>query len=99
MNFGMNDEIFAPYEKLVKIEICGETAEVPENNWLLRCFQFLAMDSISIGNFCWMGDCANCQVWLESEQTGKPVLACRTKVEAGMKIIAMNDEIVLSDKC
>lgn len=89
-------DIFEPFEKLIEIEICGEKYKVPENNELLRCFQFLALESISLGDFCWNGDCANCQVWLETEYGEKPVLSCRSKVGENMKIVRMADEIRIS---
>jgi len=88
-------DIFEPFEKLVEIEICGEIREVPENNSLLRCFQFLSIETISYGDFCWNGDCLNCQVWLQNGEKEKAVLSCRTKVEEGMKIINLGDEIKL----
>ena len=72
-------DIFEPFEKLIEIEILGEKFLVPENNSLLRCFQFLSMEIISHGDFCWNGDCANCQVWLEDEGKEKSALACRTR--------------------
>ena len=78
---------------MIEIEILGKKVEVPENNTLLRCFQYLSMETVSMGDFCWNGDCANCQVWLESEANQKPVLACRTKAEEGMKIVRMSEEI------
>ncbi|NJM53287.1 MAG: hypothetical protein HC846_07755 [Blastocatellia bacterium] len=78
---------------MIEIEICGETHQVPENNELLRCFQFLSMENISLGDFCWNGDCANCQVWLETENSEKPALSCRTKVAEKMKIVRMAEEI------
>ncbi len=91
----MNRDIFESFERLFEIEILGEIREVPDNNYLLRCFQFLSMETVSIGDFCWNGDCANCQIWLENTATEKPVLACRTKVHAGMKIVKMSDKIEL----
>jgi len=30
-------EMFAPYERLIEIEIVGRKFEVPENNSILRC--------------------------------------------------------------
>lgn len=89
-------DIFEPFDKLIEIEICGEKYQVPEKNELLRCFQFLALENISMGDFCWNGDCANCQVWIETESGEKPVLSCRTKIEENMKIAKMADEIRLS---
>jgi NADH dehydrogenase/NADH:ubiquinone oxidoreductase subunit G len=93
----MNIDIFEPFEHLLEIEILGKIRAVPENNSLLRCFQFLSMETVSFGEFCWNGDCANCRIWLENTQTEKPILACRTKVQAGMKIVKMSDEIKLED--
>ncbi len=97
MNLENYWDIFEPFEKLVKIEILGEKREVPENNSLLRCFQYLSIETVSYGDFCWNGECANCQVWLENSATDKPVLACRTKVREDMKIVKMCAEIVLND--
>lgn len=88
-------EIFEPYDRLVEIEILGEKRMVPENNSLLRCFQFLAMESISLGDFCWNGECLNCRVWLGTDLGEKPVIACRTTVQAGMRIVRVAENIVL----
>ena len=95
MNFEDYKDIFEPFEKLVEIEICGEIKQVPENNSLLRCFQFLSMETISYGDFCWNGDCRNCRIRLENGEKEKSALACRTKVEKGMKIINLGNEIKL----
>ena len=91
-------DIFEPFEQLIEIEICGKQYEVPENNSLLRCFQYLSMQTISFGDFCWNGDCANCQIWLENTAKEKPALACRTKVLEGMRIVRMSEEIKLNEK-
>ncbi len=91
----MENDIFEPFERLIEIEILGERRSVPENNTLLRGFQYLSMKTISFGEFCWNGDCANCRVWLEDSATEKPVLACRTKVSERMKIVRMSREIEL----
>jgi NADH dehydrogenase/NADH:ubiquinone oxidoreductase subunit G len=95
----IESDIYEPFDLLVEIEILGERRKVPENNTLLRCFQYLSMETISYGDFCWNGDCANCQVWLENTAKEKPVLACRTKVKEGMKIVKMSEEIKISGKC
>lgn len=89
-------DIFVPYEKLIEIDILGEKRMVPENNSLLRCFQFLAMETISFGEFCWNGDCLNCQVWIKNGDKEKALISCRTTVQEGMQIIRMADEIELS---
>jgi hypothetical protein len=86
----VDSDLFDPYERLVEIEILGVQRSVPENNRLLRCFQFLSMKTISYGDFCWNGECTNCQIWFrrkdETEERDKPALACRTNVEEGMVI-------------
>lgn len=90
-------DIFEPYDKLIEIEILGESRMVPENNSLLRCFQFLAMENISYGEFCWNGECLNCQVWVEQGEKEKAYMACRTMVTEGMKIVRLADGIDLDD--
>ena len=88
-------DIFEPYEKLIEIEILGTKRMVPENNSLLRCFQFLAMENISYGDFCWNGECLNCQVWIQNDEKEKAVMACRTNAIEGMKIIRLAEGIDL----
>ncbi|OLE55969.1 MAG: hypothetical protein AUG51_00865 [Acidobacteria bacterium 13_1_20CM_3_53_8] len=90
----MNNDLFNPYEKLIRIEVLGREVLVPEKNSLLRCFQFLSLETISYGDFCWNGDCANCQVLCHSagqtELDDKPVLACRTEVSEGMVVTRLS---------
>jgi hypothetical protein len=95
----MDSDLLDPYEKMVEIEILGSRVEVPENNRLLRCFQYLSLRSISYGDFCWNGDCTNCQIWYHSEgQTqadDRPALSCRMLVSEGMVITKMSDCVEL----
>ncbi|MFZ1699222.1 MAG: hypothetical protein WBO10_06825 [Pyrinomonadaceae bacterium] len=88
-------DIFRPYKDLVEIDILGEKRKVPENNTLLRGFQFLAMENISYGDFCWNGECLNCQVWLKNGDKEKAVMACRTDSASGMEIVRMAEGIDL----
>ena len=69
-----DSDLFEPFDKLIAIELLGRRVEVPENNRLLRCFQFLSMRSISRGDFCWNGDCSNCQFWYREpgQEAGRP---------------------------
>ncbi|HMU32532.1 MAG: (2Fe-2S)-binding protein [Acidobacteria bacterium] len=91
-----NPDIFAPYERLVEIKILDKKCDVPENNTLLRCFQFLAMDSVSQADLCWNGDCLNCQVWIKNGEKEKGVISCRTTVVEGMEIVRLSAEIELA---
>ena len=90
-----NLDIFEPFERLIEIEILGEKRGVPENNTLLRCFQFLSMETISYGDFCWNGECLNCRVWLENGEKEKAVLACRTGVKENMNVVRISDDVKL----
>jgi hypothetical protein len=92
-----DSDLFDPYERLVRIEVLGHEVEVPEHNRLLRCFQFLSLDSISMGDFCWNGDCTNCQVWYrDAGEEGRPertALACRFNVREGMEITRLSPHV------
>jgi predicted molibdopterin-dependent oxidoreductase YjgC len=84
-----------PYEKLVKITIMDKDFMVPENNTLLRGFQFLAPDGISYGRFCWNEDCQYCRVTYDNGE-GTPIrkaISCKLMVEDGMRILEAANEI------
>ena len=89
-------DIFQPFDRLIEIDIMGTKHMVPENNTLLRCFQYLAMESISYGDFCWNGECLNCQVWLRNGDKEKAVIACRADAEDGMEIVRMSEGMEIS---
>ena len=97
--FAIDDDLLDPYEQLVSIEILGRQVRVPEKNRLLRCFQFLSLNTISYGDFCWNGDCTNCQIWYhtggQSREQDKTALACRMEVIEGMVITSMSPFIKL----
>jgi hypothetical protein len=86
--------LFEKYDELVEIEICCNRARVPENNKLLRCFQYMKMDSVSVGDYCWNGDCTNCQIWYEGDGGEvKSALACRLYVWPGMVITGLSSAL------
>lgn len=86
-------DMFEPYDRLIDIEILGRKYSVPENNSILRCLQFLDMESISYGDFCWNGECLNCQVWIKNGEKEKAVISCRTNVFPGVQIVRMSEDI------
>src|SRR3954470_24130211 len=101
-NTGLQDiaaDLLDPYEKFVSIEVLGTAVEVPEKNRLLRCFQYLSINTISYGDFCWNGECTNCQVWYhgkgQTEQHDRPALSCRMECEDGMVITKLSRYIEL----
>lgn len=85
--------MFEPYEKLLSITIEGSVERVPENNSLLRCFQFLDIEGISDAELCWNGDCLDCQVWIKTGDAEKAVIACRTIVREGIEITRLSEAI------
>jgi hypothetical protein len=93
------NDLLDPYERLVGIVVLGKRVEVPEKNRLLRCFQFLSLRTISYGDFCWNGECTNCQIsyhsGAETNASDKPALACRLEVIEGMTITSMSPCIKL----
>lgn len=87
----LREGLFETFEELVEIEVCLSRAKVPENNKLLRCFQYIKMDSVSVGDYCWNGECTNCQIWYQGENCEiKSALACRLYVWPGMVITELS---------
>ncbi len=92
-------DLLDPYDKLVDIEVLGKEVSVPEKNRLLRCFQYLSINTISYGDFCWNGECTNCQVWYhmkgQTDLQDRPALSCRTECQEGMIITKLSRFIEL----
>src|SRR2546427_11972141 len=95
----IESDLLDPFGKLITIEVLGKQVEVPEKNRLLRCFQYLSMKTISYGDFCWNGDCTNCQVWYhtggQTEAGDRPGLSCRLEARPGQAITRLNPFIVV----
>jgi hypothetical protein len=95
----IESDLLDPYERLVTIEVLGKQVQVPEKNRLLRCFQYLSLHTISYGDFCWNGDCTNCQVWYhtsgQAQENDRPALACRMEVIEGMVVTNLSRFIEL----
>jgi len=95
----IESDLLEPYERLVAIEVLGRRVEVPERNRLLRCFQFLSLETISYGDFCWNGDCTNCQVWYhdagETRAQDRTALSCRFDVRDGLVVTRLSPHIVI----
>ena len=91
----LSSEVFRPYQRLGNIEIMGKKFQVPENNPLLRCFQYLAPEAISYGRFCWNEDCQYCRINVDlgEETKTRAALSCKLMVQEGMRITGMAKEI------
>jgi hypothetical protein len=87
--------LFRPYSRLIKITLLNQQVEVPENNALLRCLQYLAPDAISYGRFCWNEDCQYCRVTYDLGDGTKEraALSCKVMAEEGMRVKEVSSEI------
>lgn len=87
--------LYQPFERLLRISVLGKTIEVPENNILLRCFQFACPETVPYGRFCWNEDCQYCRVVVKGLD-GKEhrVLSCKLLVRDGLEITWMDQELV-----
>ena len=95
----IESDLLDPYERLVPIKVLGRRVEVPERNRLLRCFQFLSLETISYGDFCWNGDCTNCQFWYhdagQTQEHDRTALSCRFDVREGLVVTRLSPHIVI----
>jgi NADH dehydrogenase/NADH:ubiquinone oxidoreductase subunit G len=80
---------------LVKIRILDKEFEVPDNNPLLRCFQYLAPEDVAGGRFCWNEDCQYCRVTfaLAEGSPSRVALSCKLMVQEGMRVKEVTTEI------
>src|ERR1700724_4362778 len=87
--------LFRPYSRLVKITLLHQPVEVPENNVLLRCLQYLAPEAISYGRFCWNEDCQYCRISFDlgDGTASRSAISCKLMVQDGMRINKLTPEI------
>jgi hypothetical protein len=86
---------YEPFTRLVRIHILGKPFDVPENNIVLRCVQYIVNDDVVPGRFCWNNECGNCEVLCQTASGGKPQRArgCQTLVEEGMVLTQLTPEL------
>jgi hypothetical protein len=76
--------LFRPFNRLIKITIRGKEVEIPENNMLLRGFQYLAPENVAHGRFCWNEECQYCRVTYDlGEGAGNGAYLLLTRFGAG----------------
>ena len=87
--------LFRPFTRLVRLIVLGRECEVPENNPVLRCLQYLAPEAVSYGRFCWNEDCQYCRVSYDlGENTAtRTAISCKLMVQDGMRIKEVTTEI------
>jgi hypothetical protein len=84
--------VYEPYDRLVSIEVLGQRVEVPENNTLLRCFQYLCPDSLPYGRFCWNNECGHCELSYRPPggTESREVRGCQFRVLEGMEVTVLS---------
>jgi len=87
-------DAFQPYSRLVEITVLGVLFMVPENNILLRCFQYIAAD-IPYGPWCWNGDCESDRISyrLADDPQAHAGLSCQVLVCEGMQILEISPDL------
>lgn len=87
--------LYRAYQRLVPVVLQGRVFRVPENNFLLRCFQYLCPRTVPYGAFCWNEECQNCRVRWRSgaEAPVRTGLSCKLVVHEGMEILEVAPEL------
>ena len=87
--------LYRPYKKLIEITIQGKKFQIPENQMLLRAFQYLCPDTIPYGRYCWNEECQYCRVSVKRPGSQKvtQALSCKLMVEEGMEIHELAEEL------
>ena len=87
--------LFRPYKKLIEITIQGKKVQIPENQILLRAFQYLCPETIPYGRYCWNEECQYCRVSVKRAGSQKvtQALSCKLMVEEGLEIHELAEEL------
>ena len=88
--------LYRPYEKLIQITVRGRKFQIPENQILLRAFQYLCPDTIPYGRYCWNEECQYCRVVIRKPGAEKAsqALSCKLVAEEGLEVHELADELV-----
>ena len=80
---------------MIRIKLLGRELEIPENNTLLRCLQYLFPETVSYGKFCWNDECGNSEFHyrLPADTEIHVERACRFVPPEGMEIIELSPEL------
>ena len=87
--------VFRPYEKLITILVRGKKFSVPENQILLRAFQYLCPDTIPYGRYCWNEECQYCRVSVKRPggERISQALSCKLMAEDGLEVQELSAEL------
>jgi len=87
--------LYRPYKKLIEITVRGKKFQIPENQLLLRAFQYLCPDTIPYGRYCWNEECQYCRVAVKRPGAEKATqaLSCKLMAEEGLEVHELADEL------
>jgi len=87
--------IFRPYKQFITISIGGRKFRVPENQMLLRVFQYLAPETIPYGRYCWNEECQYCRVGIQrpGDERQSQALSCKLIAEDGLEVLELSTEL------
>ena len=93
----VNLDLFEPFDRLLKIIVRGKSQEIPENNTILRGFQYVYGDAVVTGRFCWNNECGNCEVScrMPGEDDARTLRGCQIIAEEGMEIYELGPDIAI----
>jgi len=91
----LTDSILEPWEQTIGIIILGRPVDVPENNLLLRCLQYLLPETVPYGRFCWNDECGNSEFryLLPGDPVERVERACRFLPVPGMEITGVSEQL------
>lgn len=81
-----DENLYEPFTRLIRITIQGKPFQVPENNTVLRCVQYIVDEDVVPGRFCWNNECGNCEFSyrFDDHTIFQRARGCQTRVEEGM---------------
>jgi hypothetical protein len=90
--------VLEPWSRKVEIRIGGTSHLVPENQDVIRIFQYLGLVGtlgFFAGHYCWNATCNNCIFTFRDPATGKPVTqrACQTRIFDGLEVLALPKDV------
>jgi hypothetical protein len=93
----VNLDLFDPFDRLIRITVRGKPLEIPENNNLLRGFQYLIGDPVASGRFCWNNESGNCEVLcrVPGKEGVRKIRGCQVLAEEGMEIVDLSSDLDL----
>ncbi len=91
----VDQRFYEPCTRLVEITIEGKTFQVPENNSILRCVQYIVDEDVVPGRFCWNNECGNCEFeyQIAGETSHQRARGCQTLVEEGMNLLELTPDL------